>query len=177
MANLPFKDRFSNNTPTLFIPKIWSGILKFYDEVDFVEHENPFLSYYIYHINAGKKSELVKSLFPPYQDIRNFIPKVTTIREDKNDFWKPQRLIHMQVFNRSKNMFRFMPILRVKSIQKIEILSSRQLILVDGKGLALPEMKKLMNNDGFDNATQFWGWFSKDFKGKIIHWTDLKYGI
>lgn len=28
---------------------------------------------------------------------------------------------------------------------------------------------------GFDSVKDFFRYFNKDFKGKIIHWTDLKY--
>lgn len=33
----------------------------------------------------------------------------------------------------------------------------------------------LAKNDGFSGVKEFFEWFSEDFKGKIIHWTDLKY--
>jgi hypothetical protein len=38
-----------------------------------------------------------------------------------------------------------------------------------------PEFFNLMKNDGFESAEQFFNWFNGYFKGKIIHWTDLKY--
>lgn len=33
----------------------------------------------------------------------------------------------------------------------------------------------LYQNDGFDNLFDFFNYFNKDFIGKIIHWTDLRY--
>jgi predicted nucleotide-binding protein (sugar kinase/HSP70/actin superfamily) len=36
-------------------------------------------------------------------------------------------------------------------------------------------MNKLAINDGFEDMHQFFKWFDTDFKGKIIHWTDLRY--
>lgn len=37
------------------------------------------------------------------------------------------------------------------------------------------QVKTLAQNDGFDSLEQFYKWFNKDFEGKIIHWTDLRY--
>lgn len=33
----------------------------------------------------------------------------------------------------------------------------------------------LFHNDGFENLFDFFEWFNEDFKGKIIHFTDLRY--
>jgi len=30
-------------------------------------------------------------------------------------------------------------------------------------------------NDGFESLQDFFNWFNKPFRGKIIHWTDFKY--
>ncbi len=43
-------------------------------------------------------------------------------------------------------------------------------------GSISPEnIHKLAVNDGFDSPLDFFAWFKKDFSGKLIHWTDLKY--
>jgi hypothetical protein len=36
-------------------------------------------------------------------------------------------------------------------------------------------MAQLISNDGFSNINWFFRYFKKDFTGKIIHWTDLRY--
>ena len=36
-------------------------------------------------------------------------------------------------------------------------------------------MEKLAYNDGFESVEAFFNYFCKDFKGKIIHWTNLRY--
>ena len=33
----------------------------------------------------------------------------------------------------------------------------------------------IIRNDGFTDIFQFIRWFKKDWKGKVIHWTDLRY--
>jgi hypothetical protein len=33
----------------------------------------------------------------------------------------------------------------------------------------------IARKDGFDTLEDFLDWFSEDFTGKLIHWTDLKY--
>ena len=48
-------------------------------------------------------------------------------------------------------------------------------IKIDGKYLDRNEFNKLAQNDGFNSESDFFKWFHKDFKGKIINWTDLRY--
>jgi hypothetical protein len=43
------------------------------------------------------------------------------------------------------------------------------------KGYGDEEMIRLARNDGFDSVEDFFSFFPEDFKGKIIHWTDLRY--
>jgi hypothetical protein len=33
----------------------------------------------------------------------------------------------------------------------------------------------LARNDGFATVKDFFEWFSEDYTGKIIHWTELRY--
>jgi hypothetical protein len=37
------------------------------------------------------------------------------------------------------------------------------------------QVLELAQNNGFDTVKDFFEYFNKDFKGKIIHWTDFKY--
>jgi hypothetical protein len=37
------------------------------------------------------------------------------------------------------------------------------------------EIDMLARNDGFDSTADFFKWFDKKTKGKIIHWTPLRY--
>lgn len=113
-------------------------------------------------------------------------PKLHTIREDKADRWKSGRDIHFVINNRTKNRFQFAPIIQVTSIQKFEIsyvdvfidqkkFTEKYTIKIDGRKLDWKEIEVLAKNDGFDSTDDFIQFFNKDFKGKIIHWTDLKY--
>jgi len=120
-----------------------------------------------------------------------------TIREDKNDRWKPGMDIHMVINNRTKNRFQFVPVVKCKSVQTIEIRDITHLstnvgivlnfpikdqvfhlrynVIVDGKILGRNAIIVLAIKDGFDSVEDFFAYFNKDFKGKIIHWTNLKY--
>ena len=77
-----------------------------------------------------------------------------------------------------------------KSIQLIEISRSRgdqMQVKVDGKALCIDEIKLLAANDGFDTLRDLFDFIvpvdtkqalqlqKNSFKGKLIHWTDLKY--
>lgn len=88
-------------------------------------------------------------------------------------------------------MFRFAPRIPVVSTQKVQIRYWSEdcaRVLIDNKdfyagyvnGVAIDKtyednILKLANNDGFDTVEDFFAYFNKDYTGKIIHWTDLKY--
>ncbi|MDV6170212.1 hypothetical protein R1T16_17380 [Flavobacterium sp. DG1-102-2] len=112
-----------------------------------------------------------------FNELYDAKPKHHTIREDTKDRWKVGSLIHFVVFNRSKNQFQFAPVFKCKGIQKIEITHYVDWIAVtiDGRNLGIEEIIKLSINDGFDGVEAFFNYFNCDYKGKIIHWTDLRY--
>jgi hypothetical protein len=120
-------------------------------------------------------------------------PKHHTIREDEKDRWKARNKIDFFINCRQKNMFRFAPVLPVVSTQKVEIYHSggsinTKTIYIDNVCYVAnfdekynsskqrkERMLQLAQNDGFDTIEDFFAYFNEDFKGKIIHWTDLRY--
>ena len=75
-------------------------------------------------------------------------------------------------------MFRFAPVLPVLSVQEIEFREldkDHYIIVVDGRTLGGNDIRKLSINDGFDCEKDFLEYFPVGFKGKLIHWTDLRY--
>lgn len=169
-----------NGKPTNFVSKIWESIkYKFSDHTKGV----PFFNFPKEYLECTNKN-----LLSFYKQK----PKRHTIREDKKDRWKKGVKIDFFINVRKKDMFRFAPVLHVVSIQKIEILWYRKncnafpdhkytynernvRIYVDGLALKTDQIKILSQNDGFSNLEDFFEYFNTDFKGKIIHWTDLKY--
>ena len=109
-----------------------------------------------------------------------FTPKKHTIREDLKNRWKAGNKIHFVINNRSKNYFQFAPVKICVSVQEIEIkwvteYVNDTVIKIDGKNLDIYQMQQLAWNDGFSHVAAFQQYFDTDFKGKIIHWTDLRY--
>ena len=117
-------------------------------------------------------------------------PKLHTMREDPHDRWKPGTKIHFAVGIRTKNYFRFAPVLECVSMQTVVIkewamCSSDQCyqtkdsrvwtIDVDGIRLKTTEIEELSVNDGFESMEQFFKWFNKPGTYKLIHWTDKRY--
>jgi len=113
--------------------------------------------------------------------------KIHTIRADEKDRWKAGRLIHFIINNRSKERFQFAPVIAVKSLEKF-VLEWQDIEgdgvmepigWIDGKVFALgrdaENWIELAKNDGFESTEDFFNWFDKPFKGKIIHWTNHKY--
>ena len=117
-------------------------------------------------------------------DAIDMMPKLHTIRSDEKNRWIVGMDIHFYIGVRTKNMFRFAPTLKVKSIQKIEITYDEDICekyfsiptaFIDNRPLTILEFQQLAVNDGFADESEFCHWFDEDFTGKIIHWTDLKY--
>ena len=155
---LPFSTQL-NGKPTYFAEKIQAGLVqeqrfKELNILDF-EPENFDFDYFL-----------------------NCIPKIHTIREDKNDRWKAGTKIDFFINCRQPSMFRFAPVLPVVSVQEIEFREldkDHYIIVVDGRTLGGNDIRKLSINDGFDCEKDFLEYFPVGFKGKLIHWTDLRY--
>ncbi len=155
-----------------------------------------------YVLNQTEKDKLLFDKIQPFGSISVFeqeklIPKLHTFRHDLNDRWKVGMKIHPVIHNRTKNRFQFAPELVVKSIQKIRIKVIDEIqkhysytiktklsgetylkhfeVYIDDRFLTKMEVRELATNDGFESVEQFFAWFNKDFTGKIIHWTNLKY--
>ena len=104
--------------------------------------------------------------------------KIHTIREDKTNRWCPKTTIHFATGVRTKNYNQFFEGQCI-SVQDIQILypplARFPVVLVDGNKLSTTQLSSLAKNDGFDSFAKLTEWFDKDFKGKLIHWTDFKY--
>lgn len=159
-----FKQNFKNGAPTYFAEKIWSNRLNnIIDLKDF--------------IFADKKRK--KWFNKSFNYIRIFVPKLHTIREDLNNRYKVGQKLQLAYNVRTKDYLQFHPDIEIKSIQEIKIIYHKELawpmVIIDKKNLTFCEIEKLAINDGFDDVSNFFEWFNKDFKGKIIHFTDFKY--
>ena len=119
--------------------------------------------------------------------------KIHTIRRDEHDRWKAGKKIDMATGVRTKNYNKFAEKICV-STQTIEIKWKEAIedqfegrsvrVFIDAKDVTLnwfddttydTVVDVLSKNDGFSTLRDFFTWFSEDFKGKIIHWTDFKY--
>lgn len=183
-----------NGKPNYFIEKIWQGILK-----------DNFRLQIEYGYLAGNHNYKFGKFWDGFlaDDRPLSVPKLHTIREDKSNRWRTGTDIHFVINNRTKNRFQFAPVIKCVSTQDIEIrdvtgtkvslanslnfgwIVSHQVkdvtfylayeIYIDGKRLLSDEISKLAINDGFDSVDDFFAYFNKDFTGKLIHWTNLKY--
>ena len=103
--------------------------------------------------------------------------KIHTIREDIHNRWRAGMKIHMATGVRTKKYNQFAE-QTCKSIQHIVIIHLHDydpIIRIDERQLSIDEIQQLAWNDGFENIAEFFLWFHSDFKGKIIHWTNLTY--
>ena len=112
--------------------------------------------------------------------------KKHTIREDIYDRWHAGMKMHQSTGVRTKQ-YRLIRIDRCTGTQLIEIVYNKDKVSVqvDNKLVGhyckkyevtyYDRLKQLAKNDGFDSVDDFFRWFNRDFKGKIIHWTELRY--
>ena len=110
--------------------------------------------------------------------------KKHTIRVDQHDRWHAGMKMHMAVGVRTKSYLCF-KLDTCKSTQIIDIdyyLGMKYpMVVIDGCHFYNPYlnidkgMLELSQNDGFESIEAFFEWFNKDFIGKLIHWTDLRY--
>jgi hypothetical protein len=163
---LPFSVSL-NHQETHFPFKIWNGLFRYQ-----ICTISECLDYQSQHLNRFKThwSEPTTTLFED-----NI--KIHTIRYDLTDRYKPGCKLHLFIYSRTKKAFRFAPVLACTSTQKIEIRydDSTPHVFIDNRRLMCFEIKALAKNDGFLNEQEFFSYFSKDFLGKIVHWTSKKY--
>lgn len=168
--------------PTQFVEKIWEGLLRSGLEFDLKDFS-------IYLFKVPGLGEYVIGDLPA---------KLHTIRRDEKDRWKEGRDIHMVIHNRTPNRFQFAPVVKCVSTQVFQIrwmeeeyaevgLLYRQVQVTIGDYVniasffngklyrSFPKLNELAINDGFESVEAFFEYFSEDFTGKIIHWTNLKY--
>jgi hypothetical protein len=119
--------------------------------------------------------------------------KIHTIREDATNRWVKGRVMHMATGVRTKKYNQFNEEI-CNGTQKFEIKWSKNnkglvsenrgvQVFIDGVNVTnhtfgvFDEMlvEVLARNDGFATVKDFFEWFSEDYTGKIIHWTELRY--
>lgn len=163
--------------PNWFIQKIWKVLIsnlgdQFNNVLYQEKHKTKFGHYWR----------------PNYDDV---LPKLHTIRHDPHGRWKAGKTIHPVINNRTPQRFQFAPEIVCTGVQEIEIkhgMFGFKSVWIDGNIIGnfsetfigeSPVCTDLMStiaiNDGFDSVEQFFAYFNEDFKGKLIHWTDLKY--
>lgn len=105
--------------------------------------------------------------------------KIHTIRKDPHNRWTPGKHIHFATGVRTSKYNCFYEA-KCKSIQRIEIYPDIRKVYILRENvpvldLTSQQIDQLADNDGFNSTKKFWEWFSKDFSGVLIHWTDHKY--
>ncbi|MBS7234053.1 hypothetical protein KHA90_23905 [Flavobacterium psychroterrae] len=168
---LPFSQEV-NGKPTHFVEKIWKGLKESLSKELHARHEAQMT-----HEELTKPYEVDSDIYPLV------LPKIHTIRRDLKNRWKAKALIHFVINFRGNKTYQFAPVLPVVSTQKFLIKYSKvrtgvwsldATIWIDGK-LFLDDYLIIANNSGFESEQDFFDYFSEDYIGKIIHWTDLKY--
>lgn len=163
--NLGFKQYFDlkKQEPTNFREKILAGVTEVWADP----------KYHNFKVN----------------NISLFHPKIHTIRLDPHNRWKPGMSIQMVYrgpgYSILDHFNKGIPELeKCVSVQKIEIKvfpghpdggSFYEVRIDDGPELDRNSVELIAKNDGFNSIFDFQKWFKKDFTGRLIHWTDLRY--
>lgn len=171
-----------NGQLTHFVEKIWAGLIS----------QTSLTRFEYRHYNERHLCDFGSEMSD--HDAPSIHTKLHTIRKDEKDRWKEGQNIHMVIHNRTPKRFQFAPVVKCVSVQEIEIqyhdkpLGERiATVHIDGQqyGTAIwkdcklihnsSRLDSLVANDGFESVNDFFEYFNKDFTGKIIHWTNLKY--
>lgn len=189
--NLFFNSKLKDGSDSGFIQKIWSGLICF----NIAEFSEKWCNPSIDKAEDGSYSYDPRFELYESEDLLCFdsadsiFPKIHTIRKDKSNRWKVGSKIHFKMWTGrpyKSNMFDFTPVLEVKSIQNISIYNhgEEQKVFIDDKefyheygcySVGVERMEDLALCDGFDSIDDFFKYFNEDFKGKLIHWTDVSY--
>lgn len=172
---LPFSLKL-NDQPTYFVEKITQGLSNYAaTSKEMMDYSWPKNKHYTH----------------PWNYRNDFKDKIHTMRTDEKNRWKAGNKIHMVVNNRTNKIWRFAPVVPCVSTQEVRIVTTREryMVLIDGVVYAvlfadvtyitsnpmIQKMNILAHNDGFEDYSEFMRYFNTDWKGKLIHWTDLRY--
>jgi hypothetical protein len=169
----------ANKIPTYFVEKIWKGL------------KNCISPEQYFKIQAELSSDEMKKEYTIDLEVyQKVLPKIHTIRRDLNKSWIVGKPINFIINLKGNKTIYFAPVLPVVSTQKIQIRHYKNTVLVyiDNKLFFFgnkdltpdefenhSEMLQFSQNEGFDSIKEFCSWFDINFKGKIIHWTNLTY--
>lgn len=149
------------HTPTHFVEKIWKSLPN--EPID----ENFAQVFHTDHFN-GREYKAVAA-------------KKHGIVADVHNKWYAGRAIHFHLQVSHDKVMQFAPVKQATAVQRIEIKYT------DPDGFKLPEPNvfidgswffgydALAKNEGFPSVAAFFKKYNKDFTGKIVHWTNLKY--
>ena len=181
---LNFMQKFPNGTPTKFVEKITKGLIDTNSNVSIFDLNSIFINCPFENVKDRYRRLMYND---NSRELWQSIPhaKIHTIRS--GDRWKAGTNIHFKIWSGKPYVdktFNFAPLIPCVSVQNIEITWSKTncfggcvKVVIDGLDVTtnVDLIDKLAINDGFDNRTDFFNWFNEDFKGQIIHWTNLKY--
>ncbi len=178
---LSFKQKFDDGSATNFPLAIWKGLL-IYQLATQTQFET-------YRLLAKKQNhQILEGELPEH-------PKIHSLREDVHNRWGHGSMINYYIAARTRTRFEFGPYIPCTGTQEIEInyfndqnpVFTGQVskiakdhyneveVVVSDRVMTIKEIDKLALNDGFKSTQDFFNYFNKDFKGKIVHWTDFKY--
>ncbi len=175
-----------NGKPTYFVEKIWKSL---YIENHLVTTR---LSYHSFKWKYFKKFGKCWEESPT-----GYKPKLHTLISDPHNRWKVGNKIHFVINKGTPQQFQFAPVAECLGLQPVSIIyndGDPGVFFGDSHESEMPfyfkdwdektkdfvtygenQMLKMANNDGFDSIDDFFAYFNQDFRGKIIHWTNLKY--
>lgn len=150
--------------PTDFKAKLWQGFAK-------IDLNNLQSDAYIKFLRNLSKTEI--------ELIGHVAPKYHTMRRDDENKFKVGTPV--EFFDEDGNMIA--PALACVRTQKVSITWLKKggnwrtdtIVTIDDRILQNWEIRAVSRSDGFDSPEDFFEWHPNDYKGKIIHWTTIKY--
>lgn len=114
------------------------------------------------------------SFLPEFVEPVLTLVKKHTMRRDVEDKMQPGKIMHC-VHAEGYQRFAVRKIDGIEYV-RIEWTKGRYKIFINDEHIDRETAIALMKNDGFKSFKQFEAFFPHNYKGKIIHWTPLRYG-
>jgi len=152
--------------PTYFIAALWRAVL------------------HGITMNADQFIQISVTLSDQDKRLINTIaPKIHTLRKDEENIWHAGMIIEAVTNAGTPQERPILPEVPCISTQKLQICHySKEMygnrapdIQVDDIRMTPQAVEQMALNDGFECVEDFFAYFNKDWKGKIIHLTDFRY--
>jgi hypothetical protein len=106
-------------------------------------------------------------------------PQYHAIKTDKGKQWKKGTKIHFSQYGRSPDYLQITPVIPCIDVQELRVKWNYKFdknkvvptVEIDKKALSEEDLETFASCTGFKNSDRFFNYYTKPYRGKLIHWT------